>query len=357
MTLQTQSTNMTTQIQMQSNMIAPSTYTLEMYSSIAFNGFEFTVPPETMDIITKLATQVGSPTYIKTPTFHVRANTSSSSNNGTNFGQTGAHKKRGKTQDVSDSDWESIRTFHATKIETKSGIDGVFDKLRVQLNKISDKNYEEMKGNIIGLLDALVEDGASPEDMSKIGNSLFDIAANNRFYSKLYADLYAALIQKYAIMGQVFQENYRTFLQQFENVECGDPDKNYDEFCRINKVNECRRALSLFFVNLTKNGILTKLQLVSTLHTLFMQMFKQVQVAGMQNEVNELAEIIGIIYSKQLLVECSKEEGNVVQTQMRVEGLTIEEAIRTIATSKPKVYASLSSKTKFKFMDILDNNV
>jgi hypothetical protein len=352
MTLQTQSTNMTTQF----NMIAPATYTLEMYSSIAFNGFEFTIPPETMDIITKLATQVGSPTYIKTPTFHVRTNTSCNSNTGSNFGQTGSHKKRGKTQDVLDSDWESIRTFHATKIETKSGIDGVFDKLRVQLNKISDKNYEEMKGNIIGLLDALVEDGASPEDMSKIGNSLFDIAANNRFYSKLYADLYAELIQKYAIMGTVFQENYQSFLQQFDNVECGDPDKDYDEFCRINKVNECRRALSLFFVNLTKNGILTKLQLVSTLHTLFVQMFKQVQVAGMQNEVNELAEIIGIIYSKQLLVECSKEEGNVVQTQMRIEGLTIEEAIKTIATSKPKVYASLSSKTKFKFMDILENN-
>ena len=80
---------MTTQTQF--NMIAPSTYTLEMYSSIAFNGFEFTVPPETMDIITKLATQVGSPTYIKTPTFHVRTNTSSN-NGGANFGQTGAHK-------------------------------------------------------------------------------------------------------------------------------------------------------------------------------------------------------------------------------------------------------------------------
>ena len=87
-----------------------------------------------------------------------------------------------------------------------------------------------------------------------------------------------------------------------------------------------------------------------------MQMFKQVQVAGMQNEVNELAEIIGIIYSKQLLAECTEEEGNVVQTQMRIEGLTIDEAIRTIAKSKPKAYASLSSKTKFKFMDILDNN-
>lgn len=355
MTLQTQPTNMTTQ--MLPNMIAPATYTLEMYSSIAFNGFEFTVPPETMDIITKLATKVGSPTYIKTPIFHVRANASSNSGTGASFGHTGAHKKRGKnSQDVSDSDWESIRTFHTTKIETKTGIDGAFDKLRVQLNKISDKNYEEMKGNIIGLLDALVEEGASPEDMSKIGNSLFDIASNNRFYSKLYADLYAELIQKYAIMGEVFQENYKSFLQQFENVECGDPDKDYDEFCRINKVNECRRALSLFFVNLTKNGILTKLQLVSTLHTLFVQIHKQMQVAGLQNEVNELAEIIGIIYSKQLLAECSREEGNVVQTQMRINGLTIEEVIEMIATSKPKAYASLTSKTKFKFMDILDNN-
>jgi hypothetical protein len=329
------------------------TYNLEAFTTVAFNGFEFTIPPETMDIITKLAVQVGSPSYIKTPTFHVRPN---NANTGAQFGQTGSYgamKKKSKhNQEISAADWESIRNFQATKIETRAGIDGMFDKLRIQFNKISDKNYNEIKTNIISLLDELAEDEVSPEDMTKIGNALFDIAANNRFYSKLYADLYAELIGRYEIMKEAFQNSFQSFSSQFENVECGDPEENYDEFCRINKVNECRRALSLFFVNLTHNGILTHSQLLGTLYTLMAQMVSLLNVAGKQNEVNELAEIISIIYSKSLV-----EKGCNSESDYRIDGASIEDTIKMIASSKPKTYASLSSKSKFKFMDILDKNV
>ena len=56
---------MTTQImQSQSTQKQTNIYNLQQYAEIAFNGFEFTIPPETMDIITKLSSQVGSPTYI-----------------------------------------------------------------------------------------------------------------------------------------------------------------------------------------------------------------------------------------------------------------------------------------------------
>jgi len=328
------------------------TYNLEAFTTIAFNGFEFTIPQETMDIITKLAVQVGSPSYIKTPTFHVRPNNAV----GPQFGQTGSYggiKKKSKhSQDISAADWESIRNFQATKIETRLGIDGMFDKLRIQFNKISDKNYNEIKTHITTLLDELVEDEASPEDMTKIGNALFDIAANNRFYSKLYADLYAELIGRYEMMKEAFQNSFQSFSSQFENVECGDPEENYDEFCRINKVNECRRALSLFFVNLTHNGILTHSQLLGTLHTLMVQMVSLLNVAGKQNEVNELVEIISIIYSKPLV-----KQGQNSESDYCIDGASIEETIKKIASSKPKTYASLSSKSKFKFMDILDKNV
>jgi len=326
------------------------TYNLEAFTTIAFNGFDFAIPQETMDIITKLAVQVGSPSYIKTPTFHVRQN-----NTGAQFGQTGSYgamKKKSKhNQDISAADWESIRNFQATKIETRAGIDGMFDKLRIQFNKISDKNYNEIKINITSLLDELVENEATPEDMTKIGNALFDIAANNRFYSKLYADLYTELIQRYDSMKDAFQHSFQSFLSQFEKVECGDPEENYDEFCRINKANECRRALSLFFVNLTQNGILTHSQLLATLHTLMVQMVSLMNVAGKQNEVNELAEIISIIYSKQLV-----EQGSNGDMNCTIDGVSIADTIKTIATSKPKAYVSLSSKSKFKFMDILDKN-
>jgi hypothetical protein len=325
-------------------------YNLQQYAEISFNGFEFTIPPETMELITKLSSQVGSPTYIKTPIFHTRvANPASFGQNGTGLNNRKKNSNN-KSIEVTDEDWESLRTFHATKIEKKEGIDGLFDKIRYQLNKITDKNYTEFRNNIIVLLDTLIEEDASIEDMTKIGNALFDIASNNRFYSKLYADLYAELINKYSIMSEVFQKSYTSFMELFDKVECGDADKNYDEFCRINKVNECRRALSLFFVNLSNNGILTKAQLINTLHILLTQLHTLIQVPNMQNEVNELSEIVGIIYSKALMTTNDNESS-------LIDGITITETINKIATSKPKVYPSLSSKAKFKFMDIMDSKL
>ena len=40
------------------------------FQSISSNGFDFKIPDETIRIINELASQVGSPTYIKTPNFH-----------------------------------------------------------------------------------------------------------------------------------------------------------------------------------------------------------------------------------------------------------------------------------------------
>lgn len=333
-------------------------YTLQQFNDVSFKGFEFALPEETLKIITKMASEVGSPTYIKTPVFHVRnnltnssSNSSSSNSSGSSSSSNGSKKKynnHAQSSAATSEDWESLRTFHVTTIEKKTGIDGVFDKIRMQLNKITDKNYVESKTNIINLLDELVEEN---EDLLKIANALFDIASNNRFYSKLYAELYSELIAKYEPMRVAFQTSYQTFVELFDNVECGDPDKNYDEFCRINKVNECRKALSLFFVNLSDNGVLTKLQILSTLHKLFTQMCAKVCVANNLNEVNELVEVIAILYSKELM---NSNKDHINSDEFKIDGKTVQETISAFATSKPKTYPSLSSKAKFKFMDIID---
>ena len=44
-------------------------YTLQNFTDITFNGFDIQLPDETLAIITELSQQVGSPTYIRTPTF------------------------------------------------------------------------------------------------------------------------------------------------------------------------------------------------------------------------------------------------------------------------------------------------
>ena len=44
-------------------------YTLQVTMDIAFNGFDIQLPDSTIKLIEGLTSQVGSPTYIKTPNF------------------------------------------------------------------------------------------------------------------------------------------------------------------------------------------------------------------------------------------------------------------------------------------------
>lgn len=310
------------------------TYTLQQYAGIAANGFNYTIPPATVDLISKLAMEVGSPTYIKTPVFQQKRQPEQ------------PIRKKQVTHTHEEEDWTTIRSFHVTKIEKKEGVDGLINKIQLQLNKALDTNKVETNKNIVELLDELIQMEASKEDMEKVGNAFFNIASTNRFYSMLYAELYSRLIEKYDILKEAFQTNFSTFTGLFQKIECGDPDKNYSEFCDFIKVNEKRRALSLFFVNLSKIGVLPKSLLLETLKVLMEQIYELIHTPNKQNEVNELSEIIDIFYSEELVLNAGPESD--------VSGMSIKQIIHTVATSKPKTYVSLPSKAKFKFMDIIE---
>jgi len=311
-------------------------YTLQQFATITQNGFNYSIPPETLDLISKLSMQVGSPTYIKTPVFQKKTQH-----------EVPIRKKQTAHPIREEEDWTSIRTpFQVTKIEKKEGIDGLINKIQLQLNKISDKNKVESTKNITDLLDDLMETGASEEDVCKVGNAFFNIASANRFYSKLYADLYTSIIEKHQVLKDVFQLSFDSFSSLFQKIECGDSDKNYGEYCDFVKVNETRRALCLFFVNLSKNGILDKGLLLQTLCTLMTQMYEQMQTVDKKNEINELSEIVAIIYSDELVKSATDDH--------MLFGMTIKQLIVAIANSPPKKFDSLTSKAKFKFMDISD---
>ena len=234
-------------------------YSLKDINDIIFNGFEISLPNETLSMISELALQVGSPTYIRTPTFYKKEHPNKNNGSGSYDDNSGGFKKnkRGNRSSLEgDEDWESMRTFQATKLEQKVGIDAQIDLLRSSLNKMSDKNYNDSYGKITEILNQLIKEETSPENMLKIGNAIFEIASNNRFYSKLYADLYTSLIHNYEIMRTIFETNLNSFMELFNCIEHADPDQDYDKFCKVNKNNERRKAFSLFFVNLKKTYII-----------------------------------------------------------------------------------------------------
>jgi hypothetical protein len=323
-------------------------YTLDDINKILFDGFDFNLPEETLEIISQLALQVGSPDYVRTPVFKKRENPMKVE---PIVRESGGFKKnkRGKaTEIINDEDWDAIRTFQTTKIEEKVGIDAQIDIIRTYLNKLTDKNYIDMRNKIVEVIDKLIEEQINSEDMLRISSTIFDIASTNRFYSKIYADIYSDLSSKYEMMKDIFEKNLEKFTDLFNNIEYVDPVVNYDKFCEINKTNEKRKSLASFYLNLMLNGIISKNEIMSITRNLLAQIYTFISIDNKKNEVDELTETVAILYKKDLYIDDDADEYE------HIEGFNISEIIERIANSKVKDFKSLTNKSLFKFMDLIE---
>jgi hypothetical protein len=325
-------------------------YTLEKINEILYQGFEYTLPDETLKIISKISSEVGSPDYIKTPVFQKRENPMKVEPNNyvkESSSCSGNKKRRGKANEiVNNEDWDNIRTFQSTKLEEKTGIDNQIDNIRINLNKMSDKNYIDMRNKIIDIIDNLIVENITSDDMIRVSSIIFDIASTNRFYSKMYADLYSDLSSKYDTMKNTFENNFDKFVDLFNIIEYVDPKVNYDKFCEINKANEKRKSLASFYLNLMINGIIDKTQIMVITRNLLEQIYRYISIDDKKNEVDELTETVSILYKKDIYDDDDNYE--------LIEGYNINEIIEKIAKSKVKDYKSLTNKTLFKFMDLID---
>jgi hypothetical protein len=323
-------------------------YTLEEVEDIIFRGFDYRIPDDVMEKISNLAMQVGSPDYVKTPVFKKRENpmkaepVTAAVSSVKDFNK---KRKGNKSMEVlNDEDWENMRTFQTTKIETKTGIDADFDSIRAMINKMTDKNYLDIKNKIVDVIEKLVSENAD-SDLSGIGGNIFDIASSNRYYSKIYADLYAELSAKFEFIKMKYQENFEKFAELFNNIEYVDPNINYDKFCEINKINEKRKSLAAFYINLMNCGIITKVEIIDITRNLLAKVYEYISLENKKNEVEELTENIALLYKKGIYEGVNYD---------KIDGFTINEVIEKIANSKVKDYKSLTNKALFKFMDLID---
>ena len=333
-------------------------YSLENFNNITFNGFKFDFPEDTLKIISELALEVGSPNYVKTPIFQKRVNPmkvdvlnnkEKDQEHFKNSSDVTSNRKRRAnkyTEIVNEDDWETIRTFQTTKIEHKVGLDAQIDLLRSHLNKMSDKNYNDVKNKIIDVIENLMKEIIDNDEMTKLGTIIFEIASTNRFYSKMYADLYTDLINNFQIMEDVFQNNFNNFINLFDTIEYVEPNVDYTKFCKINKDNEKRKALASFFVNLMNNNIISKNKIISIIRNLLNKVYTYIDQDNKKNEVDELIENIAVLYKKELF------HGSV--DYELINNMTIPAIIENLAHSKSKNHLSLSNKSIFKFMDLID---
>ena len=324
-------------------------YTLEQFEDICFQGFDYQIPENIMETISNLAMQVGAPDYVKTPAFKKRENPMKTEET-TNHNRTDNRKKRGNKnmEVVNDEDWNAIRTpFEPSKIQEKTGIAADFDAIRTLINKMTDKNYTDMRNKIIEIINKSIAVN-SESDISNIGNNIFDIATSNRYYSKMYADLYSDLSQQFEFIRSKYRDNFARFTDLFDNIEYVDPAVDYDKFCEINKVNEKRKSLAAFYVNLMNNKIISEAEIMCITRNLLAKIYNYISIDNKKNEVDELTETVAILYKSELYED---DEG---ENYENINGFTISEIIEKIAMSKVKDYKSLTNKSLFKFMDLIE---
>jgi hypothetical protein len=307
--------------------MACQTYTRNDYERIKKEGFVYSLPPETLAAIKKIAANVGAPEYIKTPHFDKRP-----------------HKPRIQIKEVTDAEWDSIRNFKTTIMEKRKGVELSIDKIRKHLNKMTTKTYDTLLAQITAEIDLLTTaDAELLPELNKIGDAIFEIASGNRFYSSMYAALYKELMSKYAFMETILTNKLESDIHIFNDFEYCSPDKDYDKFCNNNKTNEKRRALGLFYVNLMLQKIIPQEKIIALINELQVSLADYITKENNVNIVEEMSELLFALITT----------GAGEMKTAKAEWAQILAQITAVSQLKAKSAPSISNKTIFKHMDML----
>jgi hypothetical protein len=330
-------------------MSATMKYNLQQVLDIC--GFTFEIPEDTCNMINYLCSHVGS-CGLSTNIYQKTDVCISSESAVTGSNKSNNKKKKGKSTEVSAEEWESLRTFQATKLEQKSGIDGDIDQIRLYLNKLTDKNFLNMRDNIIANINKILRETDNLSVINNLGVMLYELCSSNKFYSKIFADLFTELASNYDWLNSIFNTKMVNIMEQYNDIKYVDSDKDYDGFCVMNKNNEKRRALTTFVFNLSVNGFIQKETMVKFLRTLLSMVVSLVRQAEKKNEVDELTENVSILFNKEIIDEVVDDADD--EEEYFVEEQTIIETVNMLAKSKSKDYPSLSNKAIFKYMDLVE---
>ena len=294
-------------------------YNLDDVNKIKLSGFNFELPQSTQNIIMNLSKLVGSPDYIKTPIFQKRK------------------------RDPNEPDWDMIKQFKPTAKVERSDNEEIMQDIKRAMNKMTDKNYDTLLSEIMDGL-AKLED---TDEYNLVLDIIFNLASSNRFYSKVYANLYNDLMEKSSdiFVGRM-QNELANYVSRFNEIKVIDANEDYEAFCDNNKKNEELKALTEFFVNLMLLDVISTDKMLTVFNDLMHLVDKYIVDGEHKHSVIELSDNIYIFIN-----------GGASYFSKADELVDMISRIDNISKLKIKENPGLSNKSLFKFMDITDIKV
>jgi hypothetical protein len=340
-------------------------YTLQDFNDILSCGFSYDLKDSNViELVSSLSNKVGAPTYIKTPIFPKREKIIGVSGEQIELQETSSssslsnRRPRNKPSQISNEDWGMIRTFQKTEMKKTEGIEKRIDAIRSLLNKLTDATYSVVESEILSEVNNIIrgqgqDDGGAhdngididEENINKIAHSIFNTASSNMFYSALYAKLFKQLVQCHDVFTKVFEKSYSEFVGLFKKVEYVDPNVDYNKFCEVTKMNDKRKAMSMFIVNLMKESMLESDSVVDIITELQEMVNSYIKQANKTNELEELNENIFILLTN---------GKSVLSTHDKWDSIVSHIKFLSILKVKMKEYPSVNNKLIFKNMDMLE---
>lgn len=385
-----------------------SAYSLDVIHSIIARGFDYTIPTETQELISRLTQQVGgtsavtaaAPNEIASHLFARGATVPYTNNNNNNNNNTTAPIVRRRL--VPQSNLHASTTFAGTAVAnslsnvnvnsvsghsyskrpaplsaaattttpidwTKKG-DAVLtereqgdnhngsnplkshskpiDVIRTHLNKITDKNGKDIFARIVYVIESMESEH---KNLEEIGQMILGIVSNNRYYSGIYADLYLQLCEQYASFRALLLTKWTAFEHESTQLNVVNPDEDYDGFCEYNKQCEKRKALASFFMNIYKRGryVNANAQILSGAETnrVTRILIRQLQVyLETTNKKSEVDELMEIVA---LMFDSDNDPDEAITDFIQsIADETVQNNTR---------YPSFTSKTKYKCMDLMES--
>lgn len=240
---------------------------------------------------------------------------------------------------------QSIHTsFKTTLMTTRNGIDVSIDTIRKLLNMCTDTTYDRLYPKLIDELNVIQNEHYNLDELDKLNNVMFDILSSVMVYSKLYARLYSKLYHTYTFLHGTIQGRVAFFRESILQIQYHHSINEYELFCKNNKDNLKRRTTGAFFVHLIPYGIVNVVEINTILLFIQNEILKRIHIQNQTEIVDELSELESILYlTGQKYIHVSDEWPE------------LQDNLQRIASFKMKEHVSLSAKSIFQHMDMVDS--
>ena len=343
-------------------------YSLSDFTDISNKGFDVILPNSTIQLINELSKLVGSPNYIKTPVFTKRESTI----------ETDKKRRRQRNRQIDGSDgWTSNLSTKGFKKVSSSESNGteniVFNPtgplikretgdatpiqlIRPLLNKLGGKSANtSIKDDLFTVLGDIFDTDITKEDLDKFTVQVFDIVSGNTFYSDIYSKLFSEIVDIYPVFADTLENKLSKYMLSYQNIQNVDPKEDYDLFCSVNKMNDTRKANSLFFINLYKLDKLPQTTMLRIIKTLTGMIRDNIDNIDMTQLVCELVENLFIYMEASTgLFDTCKDIMMHAYDDGEEISLGICDYLSNLSKSSQKDYPALNTKSLFKLKDLID---